>query len=229
VARGRAAGVPALLPAAVLALLTVGLAIAGWAGVDPLARGTAGPPAVRPLVVRQAELWFATAPAPGVWAELKIILDNPMTLEAERTTLRLPAALLDDFVLRDTEPPLLWPPVREPDGRYAFVFPAPLDRSLNWYRVFLAARKGAPRPLSVALAVDGSRTAAQTRVDVPAVAARTRYVDRTADPFRVVPEVFVGWLPTRSSFLLPLLTLAAAVLATTAAGGCLAAFWFLKR
>jgi hypothetical protein len=179
--------------------------------------------------VRQAELWYATAPAPGVWVELKLVLDNPVALEAERTVLRLPAALMEDFTLRDAEPPLLDPPVREPDGRYAFVFPAPLDRSLNWYRLFLTARRPAPRPLQVAVAIERAPGAPAPRLDVPAVTPRTRYVDREADPFWVVPEELVAWLPSHPGALLPLLTVAAAILAITAAAGCLAAFWLQKR
>jgi hypothetical protein len=179
--------------------------------------------------VRQAELWYATAPADGVWAELMVVLDNPQTLEADRTVLRFPGALLDDFALRDTEPALLVPPVREPDGSYSFVFPPPLDRSLNWYRVFLAARRQSPRPFRVAVAIERPGGDPAARLEVPPVAPRTRYVDREADPFRVVPEAAVAWLPTRPGAILPLLALAAAVLGVTAAGGCLAAFRLQRR
>ena len=67
------------------------------------------------------------------------------------------------------------------------------------------------------------------RLDVPAVTPRTRFVDREADPFRVVPEALVAWLPSRPGALLPLMTAMAAVLAITAGAGCLAAFWLQKR
>ena len=160
--------------------------------------------------MRQAELWFATTPAPGVWADLLLVLDNPLAEPAERTVLRFPATLLEDFALRDTEPPLLGPPVREADGRYAFVFPAPLDRSLNWYRVFLAARRQAPRPFQVAVSIDAPPARRRAQAPAPALsplAPRTRYVDRAADPFRAVPEALVAWLPSRPAVLLPLLAL----------------------
>jgi hypothetical protein len=192
-------------------------------------RATPGPQPGRAPTVRQAELWYATAPAAGVWAELMVVLDNPQSLEADRTVLRFPGALLDDFALRDTEPALLAPPVREPDGSYSFVFPPPLDRSLNWYRVFLAARRAAPRPFRVAVAIERPGGGSAARLEVPPVAPRTRYVDREADPFRVVPEGAVAWIPTRPGAILPLLALTAAVLAVTAAGGCLAAFRLQRR
>jgi hypothetical protein len=188
--------------------------------------------------VREAELWYASTPAPGVWVELKLVLENPDVLEGERTVFRFPARLLDDFSVRDAEPPLLGPPVQEADGRYAFAFPAPLDRSYNWYRLFLAARTVAPRPFQVAVAIEGRAAAsaggaaasgAARRLDVPPVAPRIRYVDREADPFRVVPEALVGWLPSQPGALLPLMTAMAAVLAITAGAGCLAAFWLQKR
>ena len=50
-----------------------------------------------------------------------------------------------------------------------------------------------------------------------------------ADPFRMVPEALVAWLPSRPAVLLPLLVLTGAVLATTVTAGCLAAFWLQKR
>jgi hypothetical protein len=135
--------------------------------------------------------------------------------------------------------------VQEADGRYAFAFPAPLDRSYNWYRLFLSARGRAPRSFPVAVAIegragDGAASAALPggsgggagagrRLDVPAVTPRTRYVDREADPFRVVPEGLIAWLPSRPGALLPLMAVTAAVLAMTAGAGCLAAFWLQKR
>jgi hypothetical protein len=155
------------------------------------------------------------------------VLENPDVLEGERTVVRLPARLLEDFTLRDAEPPLLGPPVQEADGRYAFAFPAPLDRSYSWFRLFLAARTAAPRAFQVAVAIEGRTPPA--RLDVPAVTPRTRYVDREADPFWAVPEVLVAWLPSRPGALLPLMAATAAVLAITAGAGCLAAFWLQKR
>jgi hypothetical protein len=189
--------------------------------------------------VREAELWYASSPAPGVWVELKLVLENPDVLEGERTVFRVPPRVLDDFALRDAEPPLLGPPVQEADGRYAFAFPAPLDRSYNWYRLFLSTRGHDPRPFQVAVAIEGHAGSAVApggggaapgrRLDVPAVTPRTRYVDREADPFRVVPEALIAWLPSRPRALLPLMAATAAVLAMTAGAGCLAAFWLQKR
>jgi hypothetical protein len=219
----------------VLALALAALAACAGAGPGP-GQSAAVATAERRPVVRRAELWFATTPAPGVWADLLLVLDYPLAEPAERTVLRFPPTLLDDFALRDTEPPLLGPPVREADGGYAFVFPPPLDRSLNWYRVFLAARRQAPRPFRVAVSIDrpagGAQAQAQTQTPTQALsplAPRVRYVDRAADPFRTVPEALVAWLPSRPAELLPLLAFTAAVLATTVTTGCLAAFWLQKR
>lgn len=225
--------VAAALRPALAALALAALALAALIGC-----GGGGTPPARPAPrVREAELWYASNPAPGVWVELKLVLENPDVLEGERTVFRFPAWLLDDYTVRDAEPPLLGPPVQEADGRYAFAFPAPLDRSFNWYRLFLAARTAAPRAFQVAVAIEGRAAAspaaagagAGRRLDVPAVTPRTRYVDREADPFRVVPEALVGWLPSRPGALLPLMTAMAAVLAITAGAGCLAAFWLQKR
>jgi hypothetical protein len=208
----------------VLSITLLATAVLGaCAGTGP---GQSAPPERSPAV-RRAELWFATTPAPGVWADLLLVLENPLAEPAERTVLRFPATLLEDFALRDTEPPLLGPPVREADGGYAFVFPPPLDRSLNWYRVYLAARRQGPRPFQVAVSID--RPAGAGPLALSPTAPRARYVDRAADPFRTVPEALVAWLPSRPAALLPLLVLTGAVLATTVTAGCLAAFWLQKR
>ena len=219
---------PRWLPgASLLLVLSVTLlataALGACAGTGP---GQSAPPERRPEV-RRAELWFATTPAPGVWADLLLVLDNPLAEPAERTVLRFPATLLEDFALRDTEPPLLGPPVREADGGYAFVFPPPLDRSLNWYRVYLAARRQGPRPFR--WRCRSTAPPAPAVLSLSPTAPRARYVDRAADPFRTVPEALVAWLPSRPAVLLPLLVLTGAVLATTVTAGCLAAFWLQKR
>lgn len=223
----------------------------------PLAGDGRGAAGAQPAIKR-AELWYATTPGDGVWAELRLILDNPLTLNAERTVLRLPAGVMDDFRVRGSEPDLLWPPVVEADGRHAFVFPAPIARSQNWYRLYLAVHRpsaGAspreprplPRALRVALAIEGGRAieggeavdagpanASDRRpgrlpYTVPEAPVRARFVDREADPFLLVPEAAVAWLPRQSSRLLPVLVVAAAALATTVAGGCLATLWVLRR
>lgn len=249
-------------PAALVTLLAVsvllGASTLGCApqparsGVSaPFAGSGLGPEGAQPAIKR-AELWYATTPSDGVWAELRLILDNPLALNAERTVLRLPAGAMDDFRVRGTEPDLLGPPVVEADGRHAFVFPAPIDRSQNWYRLYLAVHRPAGggdsrerrplrRPLNVALAIEGSRALPGNPADggdqrprslpytIPETPVRARFVDREADPFSLVPEALVAWLPRQSSWLLPFLVVAAAALATTVAGGCLATLWVLRR
>ena len=86
--------------------------------------------------------------------------------------------------------------------------PPPLDRSLNWYRVYLAARRQGPRPFQVAVSIDAPRRRRRRlRGRLSPAAPRARYVDRAADPFRTVPEALVAWLPSRPAVLLPLLVL----------------------
>src|SRR5919202_1367580 len=58
-------------------------------------------------MIRSAELWYATTPAAGVWDELKIVLDNPLSVGATKTDLLVAGPLLEDFKIRSTEPPLL--------------------------------------------------------------------------------------------------------------------------
>ena len=198
-----------------------------------LHRPAAGPaPAGPRLRVLRTVVWYSTTPGPGVWAELQLVLDNPLALDAQRTVLRLPPGVLDDFALRGTEPALLAPPRLEPDGSCTLLYPPPLDRSENWYRVFLVGRRASPRPLRVAVAVEGPQSSPGrpgSDVVLPPVAATTRYVDRAADPFLVVPEQLVGWVPWQSTAVLPLAAIAVVLLGGLAAAGCGAAFWLQRR
>lgn len=184
-------------------------------------------PAPFPLV-RSGELWYATVPAPGVWAELKVVVDNPLQAgpsNPTRSTLLVSGTVLEDFRIRSTEPKLLTQPQRRPDGRYAFVFPAPIPESLNWYRVYLECRKATPRALSLTFMWDGAR-------DVPELApsaAQVFYTDRQADPFKVVPEPLVHWVPGQSTSAFPVLVLYALAVGAVAAAGCVAAFWTVRR
>jgi hypothetical protein len=211
---------------AALALLALGL----WLrpGMLPAERGAAAgrpaPPVDRPRI-QGAELRLATSPAPGVWAELKVILDNPLPagpLGPATTVLLVPATVLEDFAIRSTEPPLLGAPRRRADGRYALLFPAPLAQTLTWYRVHLTLRTGTPRPVRVAVLLD--RPLLETRPVRPEVI----YADREADPFGVVPEPLVGWLPGQSAGAFRLLLAYAAGLAVIVVAGCLAAFGALR-
>ena len=83
------------------------------------------------LRIRSGELRYATAPAPGVWAELKVVLDNPLAAVASSTSILVPGSFLDDFAVRGSVPELVAPPTHEADGRASFVFPAPIGQSLN--------------------------------------------------------------------------------------------------
>ena len=179
-------------------------------------------------VIRSSEIWYATSPAQGVWAELKVVLDNPLragTSNATRTTLLVSSTLMEDFRIRSTEPKLLVQPRRRPDGRYALVFPAPLPESLNWYRVYLEARKSAPRPLALSFLLDGQSNLQEQ----PPVPAQVFLADRQADPFRVVPEPLVSWVPGQAGSAFPVLVLYAVAIGAIAAAGCVAAFWAVRR
>ena|GEM_PF-3045103 len=179
-------------------------------------------------VVRSSELWYATTPLAGVWAELKVVLDNPLQAgEAAptKTTLLLSGTLMEDFKIRSTEPKLLTQPRRRPDGRYALVFAAPIPESLNWFRIYLETRNGSPRPLSLGFMLDGTKNLAE---QAPTL-AQVFYVDRQADPFKVVPEPLVGWVPAQARSAFPVLVLYAAAIGTVAASGCIAAFWAVRR
>jgi hypothetical protein len=185
-----------------------------------------GAPWPTPLpIIRSSELWYATTPAPGVWAELKVVLDNPLQAGPTKTTLLVSGSLLEDFKIRSTEPKLLTQPRRRPDGRYALVFPAPIPESLNWLRVFLECRKAAPRPLSLGFMLDGARALP----DQSPTTAQVFFSDRQADPFIVVPERLVSWVPGQAQSAFPVLVVYAVAMGTIAAAGCVAAFWAVRR
>jgi len=214
-----------------LAALVIGAQRFGWfarpvAAPQALSEGSPWPSPVP--VIRSAELWFATTPSPGVWAELKVVLDNPLkpgSANPTRSTLLVSGTLMEDFRIRSTEPKLLVQPRRRPDGRYALVFPAPLPESLNWYRVYLEARRSAPRPLALGFMLDGQRNLEEQ----PPVAAQVFFTDRQADPFRVVPEPLVSWVPGQAGSAFPILVLYAVAIGSIAAAGCVAAFWTVRR
>ena len=215
-----------VLPAALIAWLAPGgLGRARVASQTPGASPPAGAPLPPALAVRSAELWFATTPAPGVWAELKIVVDNPAALDATHTHLLVPGSLLDDFQIRSTEPRMVAPPRRLPDGAYVLVFPPPIDLSWNWYRVHLTSRVRSPRPVRVAISTYGGREARGTGHIVPQVL----YVDREADPFLTVPEPLVRWVPGQARSVFPILVVYAVVLGSLALAGCAAAFLALRR
>jgi hypothetical protein len=165
-------------------------------------------------------LRYATRPAPGVWAELKVVLDNPLPAAEgpTQTTLLVPDTFFDDFTIRSTEPPMVAPPRRRDDRRYALTFPAPLAQSLNWYRVELAVRRPAPRPVAIGIVVDPPRS------ELHAIEPAVRYADREEDPFIVVPEPLVGRLPAAPQGTLPLLLAFALALGAVTAAGCVAAY-----
>ncbi len=171
-------------------------------------------------VIKTAELWYQQAPAPGVWAELKVILDNPLKLGAAKTELVVSSTLLDDFRLRGTDPKLLMPPRRLVDGRVALLFPAPLDQSLNWYRLELAARTATPRPLMVEMAIIGPGAMPAVRPATPVV----YFADRAADPFLVVPRPLISAIPGRAREAFPVLVVFDAVMGVLAGIGCVVAF-----
>jgi hypothetical protein len=175
--------------------------------------------------IRSSELWYATSPAPGVWAELKVVLDNPLTSGPTRTTLFVSGTLMEDFRIRSTEPKLLTQPRRRPDGRYALVFAAPIPESLNWYRVFLECRNSAPRTVKLGFMLDG----AKSLTEHPPVPAEVYFADRQADPFLVVPESIVRWVPGQAHTAFPVLVVYAVLLGAVAAAGCAAAFWAVRR
>ncbi|HEU5317753.1 MAG TPA: hypothetical protein VFX49_16700 [Chloroflexota bacterium] len=208
-----------------LALLIILPRLSRPAAPTLLTLGQAGSPWPVPIpLIRSAELWYATAPKPGVWAELKVVLDNPLQAGPDRTTLIVSGTLMEDFRVRSTEPKLLTQPRRRPDGRYALVFPAPIPESLNWYRVYLEARRTNPRPLSLGYMLDG----AKNLPDVPPTPARIFYTDRQSDPFMVVPEPLVGWVPGQARSAFPVLVLYAVAIGAVAAAGCAAAFRVVK-
>ena len=186
-------------------------------------RGTVLAPRPR---ITSSELRFATRPASGVWVELKIVLDNPLppTDSGPRhTVLLLPGTLMEDYKLRGSEPTLVAAPMRRSDGRYALVFPAPLSQSLNWYRVDLEVRHARPRPLSLSVMLD--RPLLETATRVPQV----QYADRDADPFLVVPEPVVAWIPGAAGGALPVLVLYTLAVTVLIGGGCAVAFLAVRR
>lgn len=210
--------------AALAALGAVALAV--WSHTH--ARAAAPPGAAWPLpapAIQSAELWYATAAAPGVWAELRVVVDNPLAGSATKCALLVPGTLLEDFRIRSTEPKLLTPPRRRPDGRYALAFPAPLAQSLNWYRLQLEARSARLRPIQLGFVLDGIRGAP----DAAPAPARVFYSDRQADPFSVVPEPLVGWVPGRARGAFPLLVAFALAVGAIALAGCAAAFRLVGR
>jgi len=193
------------------------------------AAGSQGAPWPSPVpVLRSSELWYATTPAAGVWAELKVVLDNPLQAgqaAPTKTTLLLSSTLMEDFKIRSTEPKLLTQPRRRPDGRFALVFAAPIPESLNWFRIYLETRKASPRPLSLGFMLDGSKNLAEQ----PPTPAQVFYADRQADPFKVVPEPLVSWVPGQARSAFPVLVVYAAAIGAVAAAGCVAAFWAVRR
>lgn len=220
----RHAGTPQVkrLVAVLLGVALVGstAVVAARRGIAPLvAREVAAP------AIKTAELWYQQAPAPGVWAELKVILDNPLKLGATKTQLVVSGTLLDDFRIRDTDPKLLMPPRRLVDGRVALLFPAPLDQSLNWYRLELAARTAAPRPLIVEMTIIGPGTMPPVRPATPVV----QFADRAADPFLAVPRPLIGAIPGRAREAFPVLVVFDVVMGVLAAMGCVVAFRLAHR
>lgn len=191
----------------------------------PLAAATTHPAALLPTI-RSAELTYATMPEPGVWADLVVVLDDPLPPGdggPTKVTLLLPGTLLQDFKIRTCEPKLTTPPMRRPDGRYALVFPAPIPQSLNWYRISLETRHP-PHGLEVAYLLDGARNLP----DLPPVPVKTLYADREADPFMVVPEPLVYWLPGRATAAFPVALAASALLGAVGIVGCVLAFRFAR-
>lgn len=176
-------------------------------------------------IIRSSELRYSTTPAPGVWAELKVVLDNPLVAGPTRTTLLVSSTILEDYRIRTTEPKLVTPPRRRPDGRYALVFPAPIPESLNWFRVYLECRTSTPRVLNLGFMLDGARNVTEQ----PPVTAHVYYVDRQSDPFLVVPEGIVRWVPGQSDTAFPIMVAYALILGVLAAVGCGAAFRAVRR
>jgi len=135
----------------------------------------------------------------------------------------VPGSLLEDFRIRATEPTLIDEPRQRSDGRYAFTFPPALAQTLNWYRLEMEVRRHRPRPVQVSLLFD--RPLFETRL----TGVRVIYADREADPFSVVPEPILGWLPGRATSALPLLVGYTAVLGVIVTAGCAAAFRVVRR
>ncbi|HEV2122137.1 MAG TPA: hypothetical protein VGW38_05090 [Chloroflexota bacterium] len=178
--------------------------------------------------IRTCELWYATTPAPGVWAELKVVLDNPLPAgpgAPSRALLLVPGTLLEDFKIRSAEPKLLTQPTRRPDGRYALAFAAPIPESLNWYRLYLTVRTASPRPVQLAFMLGGGRSLPLMQP----VPAQIFHTDRQADPFLAVPEPLVRWLPSHGRDAFPLLAAISAALCVLAIGGCVFAFKTIHR
>lgn len=211
-------------PVGALALALVALAVRAGATANagaspPPARPPSAPPTVPTIIT--SELRFATTPAEGVWAELLVILDNPLPTTpgvAGTTVLVVPGTLLDDYRIRSTEPNVTASVERRGDGRLALQFPPPLGQTLNWYRLEMEVRRPRPRPIDVRLLFD--RPAFQT----PLTGVRVIYADREADPFTVVPERLVGWLPARAAGALPLLVSYTVAVGALVLVGCAAAF-----
>jgi hypothetical protein len=153
------------------------------------------------------------------------VVDNPIVSAAAKCALIVPGTLLEDFRIRSTEPKLLAPPRRRPDGRYALIFPAPISESWNWYRVDLRARRSAPRPLELGFVLEGVTNVPE----VSPVTAEVIYSDRQADPFMDVPEPLLRWVPGRSTGAFPVLLVYALALGATIVLGCLAGFRLVRR
>jgi hypothetical protein len=157
-----------------------------------------------------------------------VVLDNPIP-EGEshpsHAILLISGSLMEDYRIRSTEPKLLSPPRRRPDGRFALAFPAPIPESLNWYRVHLTARKSSPRPLQLAFQLDGGRPLPEMQ---PAP-VQVFYTDRQADPFMMVPESLVNWMPREGSTAFSLLVITTLVLGALITLGCIAAFRTLRH
>lgn len=213
-------------------LLAVGLLLAAAALVSiPIRAARAKPvPSANPRSatgpsIDLAELTYSTTPAPGVWAELKVIVNNPLNVPAQKCVLLVPDSVLEDFRIRSTDPKLLAPPRRRPDGRYALIFAPPLNQSLNWYRVNLEVRDHSPRPIQVSYAMDGIRGVPET----PQVSPRVLYTDREEDPFMVIPDALVGWLPGQGRGAFPVLVGYAVAVGAVILAGCATAFWMVRR
>jgi len=105
------------------------------------------------------------------------------------------------------------------------MFPAPIPESLNWIRVYLECRKTSPRPISLGFMLDGTRGLTE-HAPTP---AQIYYADREEDPFMVVPEPLVSWVPGQARSAFPVLMLYAFAIGATVSAGCAAAFWAVRR
>jgi hypothetical protein len=204
------------------------LAVVWWhalQGTGPTRPATTPQPPRSAPAVTLSEIWYATTPSKGVWAEWKIVLDNPLATKASRTYILVPATVMQDFSIRSTEPRMITPARRSADGRFLLTFPAPLPRSLNWYRINLVVRGARARPVQFGVLLDGVPGVSETTP----VTAQVFYADRKADPFKVVPEPLVGWLPGQARGAFPVLVAYALAVGATVVGGTFAALLLLRR